>query len=48
MKFKTLGTTTFAVLGLGIAIIHANVIPMAVAQETKTPELQIMSKTRYK
>lgn len=47
MKFKTLRTTTFAVLGLGIAIIHANVIPMAVAQETKTPELQIMSSDRY-
>ena len=47
MKFKKLGTTTFAVLGLGIAIIHTNVIPIAVAQETKSPELQIMSSDRY-
>ena len=45
MKFKKLGTTTFTVLGL--AIIQANVIPMAVAQETKTPELQVMSSDRY-
>lgn len=47
MKFKKLGTTTFAVLGLGIAIMHSNVIPMAVAQETKSPELQVISSDRY-